>query len=329
MDRAKGRKLGYASPMRWLELSPGFACNCRCLGCYSCSAAERDQMDSAEVLRWLQQGRRGGARHLWLSGGEPTLRKDFLPTLRAAKHLGYQRIKVQTNGMLFAYEAFAHKAVQAGMNEVNLLLKSMDPKVHDGLNRRPGSHAALEQGLDHLGKLPVRLEGDFLMTERNFHELPSLVEHYAGRGLQHFNIWLFSLVDQGDADLRRLVPRLTECMPLMVEALAIAKRHGATVCSLNTPHCLVPVDAWEMLFDAAGMELTVVNPGGHAFALESSSIEQGVHVAACEGCAARPWCHGMRSDYLHVHGEGELRGLSPEEVARGNPQGSILDLPGP
>lgn len=285
-------------------------------------------MDTAEVLRWLQLGRRQGARHLWLSGGEPTLRKDFLQTLRAARHLGYERLKVQTNGMLFAYPGFAQRAVLAGMNEVNLLLKSLDPKVHDGLNRTPGSHALLHKGLDCLqeGAPQVRIEGDILMTQRNVGELPGLVRYYAGRGVQHFNFWLFSLVDQGDGDLRRLVPPLAQAVPLMVEALAIARSLGATACSLNTPHCTLPPHAWELLFDAAGMQLLVVNPGGHAFALETSTIEQGVFVDACSACAVRPHCHGMRADYLEVHGSGDLRAMTADEIAGYDPRGSILDI---
>ena len=73
-------------------------------------------MTSAEVLTWLQRARRQGAQHLWLSGGEPTLRRDFLTTLRAAKTLGYQRIKVQSNGLLFAYPDFAAKAGAMGLS---------------------------------------------------------------------------------------------------------------------------------------------------------------------------------------------------------------------
>jgi len=312
--------------MHWLELSPGFACNCRCLGCYSCSAESRDQMSTQDVLQWLQRGRQQGARHLWLSGGEPTLRKDFLQTLRAAKHLGYERIKVQTNGMLFAYPQFAARAVQAGMTEVNLLLKSLDPKLHDGLNRMPGSHDLLTKGIEVLRTQPLRLEGDILMTSRNFQEMPALVEHYVKLGFAHFNVWLFSLVDQGDSDLRYLVPRLADCMPRMLEAREVAHAHGATICSLNTPHCTVPGSAWDMLFNAAGMKLVVVNPGGPAFRLETSRIEQGVYVAACETCAARPWCHGMRADYLAVHGETELQPMTEAAMVGLDPRGSVLDL---
>lgn len=312
--------------IRWLELSPGYACNCRCLGCHSCSPSARDQMDWPEVSRWLQQGRRMGAQHLWLSGGEPTLRKDFLQTLRLAKHLGYQRIKVQTNGMLFSYAEFAQKAVAAGMNEVNLLLKSLDAKSHDAHNRTPGAHRALCAGLGVLAALPLRLEGDILVTSRNYQELPALVNHYAKIGLVHFNFWLFSLVDQGDSELSKHVPRMGDLMPFMLQARQQALALGATVCSLNTPHCVVPPEAWEMQFDVVGMKLWIANPGGMSFALETSRIEQGTHIAVCQDCAARPWCSGIRPDYMGVYGDSEFQRITAETLALGNPRGSRLDI---
>jgi cyclic pyranopterin phosphate synthase len=284
-------------------------------------------MSSAEVLNWLQRARRQGAQHLWLSGGEPTLRRDFLPTLRAAKSLGYRRIKVQSNGMLFAYPEFADKAVSAGMNEVNLLLKSLQPRVHDGLNRTPGSLELMHAGLERLRALPVRLEGDVLVTTRNWPELPALVRHYAGLGLKHFNLWLFSLVDQGDADLARLVPRVSDFVPALLEAREAAHAAGATLASLNTPACLLPPEAWDTVFDAVGMGLVVVNPGGKAFPLETSTIEQGVHMAVCADCALRPRCAGIRSDYLAVHGDAEFHAVPAELADRLQGRGTNLDLP--
>jgi len=283
-----------------------------------------------EVQHWLRFGRKRGAQHLWLSGGEPTLRRDFRKTLKFAKQLGYQRIKVQSNGMLFAYEGFAERAAAAGMNEVNLLLKSLDPKVHDALNRTPNSHRLLTAGLERLqavaAETPLRLEGDFLLTTRNWSELPALVEHYCKEGLVHFNIWLFSLVDQGSRDLRRLVPKMSDAMPAIIDAAEIARSHGATLCSLNTPHCMVPPEHWSIQFDAAGMDLAVVNPGGHVFMLEESSIEQGVYIERCQECTVRQWCHGMRSDYLQVHGDEELIPVTAEVAAGADPQGSVLAL---
>ncbi len=313
--------------MRWLELAPGYACNAACLGCHACNADPQQQMAFEEVVRWLQTARRRGAQHLWLSGGEPTLRKDFLGTLRAARQFGYQRIKVQTNGMLFAYEHFAERAVAAGMNEASLLLRSLDPARHDALHRTQGGLRALQQGLERLRATGIRLEGDVLLTADTIGELPAIVRHYTDLGLRHFNLWLFSLADQGDADLRALVPRLTDAMPFILEARTIAQQQGATVCSLASPHCTLPPHAWDLLFDAAGMDMLVVNPGGQAFKMEASRLEAGAFHEPCQTCAVRGWCHGLRPDYVSVHGTGELRTLSEAEVAGFDPRGSVLDLP--
>lgn len=318
--------------MKWIELSPGFACNCRCSGCFSCSAASDAQMDWEEVQRWVLTGRRRGARHIWLSGGEPTIRRDFLRTLRLASRAGYQRIKVQSNGMMFAVAGFAERSLEAGMSEVNLLLKSLDARTHDGLNRTPGSFDLLSKGIDALRAAaettgrPLRLEGDILMTSRNFAELPALVDHYGSLGFAHFNVWLFSLVDQGDRDLRRLVPKLSEARPYLIEAFDRAAALGITFASLNTPHCVVPSDRWAMQFNPAGMELFVVNPGGHAFMLEHSSIEQGVYLPPCEQCAVRASCHGIRQDYLDVHGTDEIVSVSAADANGYDPSGTVLDL---
>ena len=173
---------------------------------------------------------------------------------------------------------------------------------------------------------PLRLEGDILMTTRNYKEMPELVRSYAERDLVHFNFWLFSLADQGSRDLRRLVPSFEDVVPYMVEAKEVAESLGATVCSLNTPYCVVPPEHWSMQFDVQGMGLFVVNPGGHVFMLETSSLERGEFVETCDGCAVRPHCHGVRPDYAELFGVDFIASVS-EAVALGHdPTGLILDI---
>jgi MoaA/NifB/PqqE/SkfB family radical SAM enzyme len=280
-------------------------------------------MAPADVLAWLQRGRRQGAEHLWLGGGEPTLRRDFLATLRAARQLGYRRTKVQTNGMLFAYPAFAQKAAAAGMTEVNLLLRTLDPALHDELHQTPGAHVAMRAGLQALQATDARLEGDVLLTTRTFRELPALVQAYAREGLKHFNLWLFSAFEGGDA-VRDLVPRLADLTPVLRQARAVADGEGVTLCTLHTPPCTTPPELWDGLFDAAGMALVVVQPDGRAFAMETSAYEQGIYPAVCEACAARPYCRGLRSDYIGLHGDREANALTEVDLAGRDLHGRTL-----
>lgn len=307
--------------MRWLELAAGYDCNLRCVGCFSRDAAAHQQMDSRQAVEWLRRGRQQGARHFWFGGGEPTLRRDFLPLLKAARQLGYERIKVQTNGLLFAYPELVERAVAAGMTETNLMLRSVDPAVHDAQVGRDGAHALLAQAIEHLrGK--VRLEGDVLVTTPTVDTLPQLVSHYAALGLERFSVWLFSAAEP---TLSPLVPRLADLGPRLVEARERALAAGATLVSLHTPHCAVPPEAWDVQFAPARMELFVVNPGGRAFYLHESQMEQANWVEACKTCAARGPCRGVRPDYLAVHGAGDAKPFAAARIAGFNPSGSTLD----
>ncbi len=310
--------------MRWIEIAPGFACNCRCPGCFSCDADPAMQMDWPALLRWLQFGRARGAEGLWLGGGEPTLRRDFLKTIRVAARLGYTRLKVQSNGLLLSYPQMVEKAVAAGMNEVGLLLKSLDPALHDELNGLQGAHALLDKAIELLAPQPLRLEGDVLMTSRNFRELPELVASYADRGLVHFNIWLFSLADAQERGLRELVPELVEAMPYVARARDVALSRGATLCSLHTPHCLVPAEHWPMHFDVVGTAMFVANPGDRGFMLQDSPMEEAAWVEACEGCALRGPCRGVRSEIARLHGTQGIRAVTAEQAAGRYVRGMIL-----
>ena len=96
----------------WLEITPDFRCNNRCVGCFSVSD-DGGGMSSRDVAAVLREGRDLGARGLWFGGGEPTLRRDVLKLVKHARKLGYERVKLQTNGMMLSYPKFTSACVEA------------------------------------------------------------------------------------------------------------------------------------------------------------------------------------------------------------------------
>lgn len=290
-------------PVDWLELSADHRCNNRCVGCFSAQGVG-DAMSSQEIVRELDLARRRGARALWLGGGEPTLRTDLVGVVRAARKLGYTRIKLQTNGMRLAHHEYLRALQDAGLTEVNFSIKGATAATHDALADTPGCHELMLRGMREARALGLRLEGDLLVYRANAHELPEMVRAYAAEGLVHFNVWLFSAVDQGAQDLSSHVARIGDVVPYVQLAMDLGV---ATVTSLHTPPCTVPATHRGCLFFAADLNLLVANPGGHRFFLEESPIEGGRWLERCGGCTLRPRCGGLREDYLRVHGDGEFQ----------------------
>ncbi len=301
-----------ARRLRWLELTPDYRCNNRCVGCWSVQD-DGPSMTGAEALAALRQGRSEGVTALWIGGGEPTLRKDLFALASLARRLGYARVKLQTNGMMLAYEGFARRCVEAGVTEVAFSMKGADAATHDRLARTDGCFALLVQGVERAREAGLALEGDVLAMASNVAQIPAMVALGAGWGFARFRVWMLSAVDgaQDLAAVQAEVPRIEDVAAGVAAAReAHAGRPDDFVVSLHTPACVLPPEHLAAAFDARAFGMRVVNPGGHAFDLADSPMEGGTFLPACAGCRHRSRCGGLRRDYLAVHGGGAFHAVA-------------------
>lgn len=299
--------------LRWLEITADYECNNRCVGCFSVQAdgAPSPKMSTAEAMRWLAHGRAEGARGFWFGGGEPTLRADAIPLVAAARRLGYERIKLQTNAMRLAYPDFTRRLAAAGATEINASIKGPDAATHDALARTPGCFDLMVRGIAEARRAGLAVEGDVLVYRSNAPALPAIVRTFHALGVERFSLWLFTAMGAADPALVNEVPRIADVMPHIVRAMDLGLSDRPDfITTLHTPPCTVPETHHRALFYAPDLALLVTNPGGHRFLLETSPIEGGVYLDRCGGCRLRPRCDGARADYLAQFGDGELRPIT-------------------
>ncbi len=121
------------------------ACNMRCRHCgSSCASALEDELTTGEALALCADLGRMGFEWITISGGEPTVRKDW--HLIAAELKKYGVIpNLITNGWSFDSE-MARKASEAGINTVAVSIDGLEP-THDYI-RKKGSYARTISALD-------------------------------------------------------------------------------------------------------------------------------------------------------------------------------------
>lgn len=294
--------------LRWLEITPDYRCNQRCTGCHAVSE-DGVGMTARELGDALVRGRKEGATSLWIGGGEPTLRRDLFSLVREARRLGYVRVKLQTNVAMLAYADYVARLVDAGVSEVAASLKAMTAAAHDACTKVPGSFDNLLAGLSNARAAGLALEGDVLVYASTVHALPELVSFFHERGVSRFRVWSLHAEAGGPVDE---VPRVSEVARAVRECLV---RHPTApqdfLSSLHTPPCALR-GAERAAFDARAFSLLVVNPGGHAFRLETSPIEGGLFLPGCDTCIARDRCSGIRAAYAARHGTDEFVPLAAE-----------------
>lgn len=111
-------------------------CNEACIHCYQVQG-QKGELDTAAWERILRELAELGVMFLSISGGEATLRKDFLHLVRYARELRFA-VRIFTNG-LNVDAAMAAELGRLSVQEVQISLYSPRADVHDRVTRVPGS----------------------------------------------------------------------------------------------------------------------------------------------------------------------------------------------
>lgn len=113
-------------------------CNEVCVHCYQVQG-QKGEMTTEQVYDVLAQLAKLGVLFLTISGGEATLRSDFLDIVKRARELGFA-VKLYTNGLTMTPE-LADSMYEHAVQEVQISLYSHRADVHDWVTRVPGSWA--------------------------------------------------------------------------------------------------------------------------------------------------------------------------------------------
>lgn len=126
--------LSEPKPRIWITLS---GCNFNCRGCFS---GARDTvgvpMTVDGLINWVEKSSRtyksniGPLEEAIITGGEPTLDKDFLRglVLNLKMRVGVKHITLSTNGFLLDRE-FVNDLKDLGLNEVKVDLKAYSDSI--------------------------------------------------------------------------------------------------------------------------------------------------------------------------------------------------------
>jgi radical SAM protein with 4Fe4S-binding SPASM domain len=129
--RTEGTGAAYSA---MLEIAD--RCNEACIHCYQVQG-QKGELDTAEWERVLDELAELGVLFLTFSGGEPTLRKDFLHLVAYARRLRFA-VKIYSNALNID-AALASELGRLAVQEVQISLYSHLGPKHDAVTRVPGS----------------------------------------------------------------------------------------------------------------------------------------------------------------------------------------------
>lgn len=159
----------FGRTFHYLRLSVTDVCNYRCVYClpdgYQRPEGEALPLSDAELVRLVRGFAALGVWKFRLTGGEPTLRRDFISLAsQIAQVPGVQRLALTTNGYRLREQAEAFR--QAGIHALNVSVNSLKPERyrqitgHDRLSTvLTGIERALAAGFPQVKVNVVLLKG--------------------------------------------------------------------------------------------------------------------------------------------------------------------------
>ncbi|MFH2204047.1 MAG: radical SAM protein [Elusimicrobiota bacterium] len=280
---------------RFADLKTGYDCNNNCVFCVQGEKRKQHApLACAEIERKLKEGRGRGAERLLIAGGEPSIREDFLPTVRAARGLGYSEVHVQTNGRRFCYPDFCRRTIDAGVTHYHAALQGSGAPLHDYLTGAAGSFLQTAAGIRGLRRLGQRVLTDTVITKANYRDLPDLARLLVRLDVNQAQLSFIHAAGSAAAAKAWLVPRYAMIEPWVKAAVDVCSRSGKTVTTEGIPYCCLrgyESYAAELImpeivvFDAAG---TIEDLARHR-AENARVLDERCRDCAYAGACAGPW----------------------------------------
>ncbi len=130
-----------------IDLALTYRCNNDCAHCYNVEGRNLQEISTVEWMHVLDKAWELGIPHCIFTGGEPTLREDLPDLVAHAEHNG-QITGLNTNARRLADPGYVEKLVSAGLDHVQITVKSCELDVHDRMVRTRGAFQQTIKGLE-------------------------------------------------------------------------------------------------------------------------------------------------------------------------------------
>lgn len=293
----------------YIDLRLGTRCN---LNCAYCLLGHEDRYERPinEIVADLSYAREQNLEKVSLTGGEPTLHSDLPRILKASKALGFRQILLVTNGITLSYPDRLERLVEAGVSAVGISFDTPDRDTAEAMWQSPVFDRVVAAFRSVAAHPDLPLGAIAVVTAMNYRQLPDLARFFVEVNEQSRNLFVPNLdfvMAEENAWLNRdrIVPRLTDVIGSVREALEYAHSKGLPLTYRGFPFCLLPgldrynYDRYMTIFRL------IRGPDGGVFDRHSIDLLR-TKAPGCRRCVHYRECTGVTRSYANLYGTDEL-----------------------
>ncbi len=273
------KRLGTAlsSPIT-VELEVTYSCNNLCQFCYNVWKKDQFQKHTEADMDFILDNLiEADVKMLFLTGGEPFLRKDIFHLMKRSVDEGI-KTGVVTNGTLLSEEKAQQLKVLGVYVQVSL---HGTEKIHDHLVGVPGAYQKTLQGLHYLKDAHVPTNINITLTRSNFKELPHVgdIAHQMGASLSMTRLVLTGVDAREDLQFKReTIFELMDFLSQQNNLKGASIQSPFPVCCLgeeNLPKMLHIYEMFDIVGCQGGITWCAVSPEGKVRSCGAMGAEAG------------------------------------------------------
>ncbi|MGD9641802.1 MAG: radical SAM protein [Elusimicrobiales bacterium] len=312
--------------MKVCELTLNYACNARCIFCYSSPAMEewkrKKDLTYRQAADYLMFSYKNGSRMVQFIGGEPTIYQDLPKLVSLAQKIGYSAIQVISNGIRLGDPAYAAELAGCGLNTATISLHGDNAAMHDAITGTPGSFEKAVRACGNLLSHGVYLNINTAVTLINYRNLPAFVR-FALDSFRTDSVHLIATHFMGAAGLNpeKMIVPYSKQLPYLREAVDVFRRRGirpAFRFLSNYVPCLMPehvnlMKDWELPEKDDDLFLPETTHVGRMYTMVTDKMRAKADGCAC--CVYNKVCAGFEKNYAAHFGLGEFKPVSRKKTS--------------
>ena len=301
---------GEALMAQLVDLKVGFSCNNHCIHCVISDKTGEKDLSLDEIKAIVNEYiERYGQIQLTLTGGEVTLRKDFIELMsfiKSKKESGeITFVDVQTNARMLSHDD-REKAAASVIDFYLIALHCDLAEIHDSITMVKGS---FEQTTTAIRKIasdvgPDKIAIQTVINRKNYQRLKKIYQFaHEEFGLYEFNITFPHPI--GLCYSKEIVPTYKEVQPYVNEALSYCLENGIKPYIEALPFCVFYPELRQYAFDF--LERRCIDVVGYAGEKDGDIDYQALFASghnkyeSCASCQYNSKCEGVWKEHYTLY----------------------------
>lgn len=196
-------------------------CNQNCVFCNVFEKKDELFIENLQdILVELKKLKEKGINGIILSGGEPTLNKDIFKIIHLIKKMGFEKIEMQTNAILFSDKNYQNLKIEKQIDRFLIPLYSHDKILSDKVTRTPDSFDKTITGIKYLLEKNKSVVINHMIFEQNHKDLLKFTAFYEKTFGNKPQLCISYIQPNGRAENKKgLIPKMSKISPELLECL--------------------------------------------------------------------------------------------------------------